>query len=334
MKRSELLLFFSFISSLSSIRSYLLYSSNSYGFMPAQFMNFIPVGVRYMLVSALAFALMSSCVKLVSTYGIPVFEIVAARAIVSLLISYVDVKRKGISIWGNNKQLLVARGVAGSLALVCVYYAVATLPLAEATILQYMHPVFTAILALVFLRERVQASTAICIACCILGLGLIVSPSLSVESAAALPMFSVVVALLGALGSAVAYVIVKRLSKTEDSSVIIFYFPLIALPFSLFLLGDDFVMPNTEALFLLLFVGIFTQIGQIGLTKSMQTVAAGKATAYSYVQVVFSIILGVFLFNEIPSGWTLAGGALIIIGALINVFGSIKGSAYKPKQAS
>lgn len=172
--------------------------------MPAQFMNFIPVGVRYMLVSALAFALMSSCVKLVSTYGIPVFEIVAARAIVSLLISYVDVKRKGISIWGNNKQLLVARGVAGSLALVCVYYAVATLPLAEATILQYMHPVFTAILALVFLRERVQASTAICIACCIVGLGLIVSPSLSVESAAALPMFSVVVALLGALGSAVA----------------------------------------------------------------------------------------------------------------------------------
>lgn len=93
-------------------------------------------------------------------------------------------------------------------------------------------------------------------------------------------------------------------------------------------------MPNTEALFLLLFVGIFTQIGQIGLTKSMQTVAAGKATAYSYVQVVFSIMLGVFLFNEIPSGWTLAGGALIIIGALINVFGSIKGSAYKPKQAS
>ncbi|OAN17992.1 hypothetical protein A3K86_03475 [Photobacterium jeanii] len=287
-----------------------------------------------MLLSALAFALMSSCVKLVSTYGIPVFEIVAARAIVSLIISYVDVRRKKISIWGNNKKLLVARGVAGSLALVCVYYAVATLPLAEATILQYLHPVFTAFLALFFLRERVQKSTAICIALSIMGLMFIVSPSWSVESASSLPMFSVAVALCGAFGSAVAYVIVKKLSKTEDSSVIIFYFPLIALPFSLLLLGDKFVMPDTEALFLLLFVGIFTQIGQIGLTKAMQTAAASKATAYSYVQVVFSIILGVLVFNEVPSFWTMVGGAMIILGALVNVFGSMKAKPASTKASA
>ncbi|MGF1887031.1 EamA/RhaT family transporter, partial [Photobacterium profundum] len=112
--------------------------------MPTHFINHVPVGVRYMLMSAFAFALMSSCVKLVSTYGIPVFEIVAARAVVSLIISYADIKRKRISVWGNNKKLLIARGVAGSLALICVYFAVATLPLAEATILQYLHPVFTA----------------------------------------------------------------------------------------------------------------------------------------------------------------------------------------------
>lgn len=281
--------------------------------MPIQFINNIPVSVRFMLMSALAFAIMTSLVKLVSTYGIPVFEIVAARAMVSLIISYVDVRRKRISVWGNNRKLLMARGAVGSLALICVYFAVTTLPLAEATILQYLHPVFTAILALIFLKERIQRSTIICILFCIIGLLFIVSPSLTFSGSTELPLFSVVVALLGALGSAIAYVIVKRLSGTEDSSVIIFYFPLVALPLSLILLGDDFVVPNVEAFVLLIFIGIFTQIGQVGLTKAMQTEVASKATAYSYVQVVFSIIFGWLLFNEVPSLWTWIGGSLIIL---------------------
>ena len=63
---------------------------------------------------------MSACVKYISNYGIPVFEIVAARALVSLIISYIDVKRKGISIWGNNKPLLFVRGAVGTAALMCV----------------------------------------------------------------------------------------------------------------------------------------------------------------------------------------------------------------------
>jgi len=284
----------------------------------------IPISLRFMLLSALSFALMTACVKLVSTHNIPVFEIVAARGLVSLIISYVDIKRKKIPVWGNNKILLISRGVVGTLALLCVYYAVTTLPLVEATLLQYLYPVFTAILAFLFLKERIQRSTLICILLCLLGLFAMVKPNLSVASNVVLPWFSVFIALLGALGSATAYVIVKRLSKCEDSSVIIFYFPLIALPLSIILLGDNFLMPDTEALILLLFVGIFTQMGQVGLTKAMQTEVAAKVSAFSYIQIVFSTILGVIIFNEIPSFWTLIGGMLIILGALVNVFGSNK----------
>lgn len=284
----------------------------------------MPISLRFMLLSAFSFALMTACVKLVSTHNIPVFEIVAARGLVSLIISYIDIKRKKIPVWGNNKILLISRGVVGTLALLCVYYAVTTLPLVEATLLQYLYPVFTAILAFLFLKERIQRSTLICILLCLLGLFAMVKPNLSVASGIVLPWFSVFIALLGALGSATAYVIVKRLSKCEDSSVIIFYFPLIALPLSIILLGDNFVMPDTEALILLLFVGIFTQMGQVGLTKAMQTEVAAKVSAFSYVQIVFSTILGVIIFNEIPSFWTLIGGMLIILGALVNVFGSNK----------
>lgn len=274
-----------------------------------------------MFLSALGFALMSACVKYVSNYGIPVFEIVAARALVSLIISYADVKRKGISIWGHNKPLLLARGAVGTAALMCVYYAVTTLPLAEATILQYVHPIFTALLGVLFLKEHIQKSTMICIAFCLVGLFVMVQPSMNSGSTNELPTFSVVLALCGALGSSIAYVIVRKLSQTEDSSVIIFYFPLVALPISTVLIWNDFVWPSLFLTMILILIGIFTQIGQYGLTKAMQTQAAGKASAYSYVQIVFSALLGVWVFNEVPSIWTYLGGGLIVTGALINVFG-------------
>ncbi len=271
-----------------------------------------------MLLSALGFALMSACVKAVSGYGIPVLEIVAARALVSLLLSYLDVKRKRLSVWGSNKPLLLGRGIVGAIALVCVYYSLTTLPLAEATILQYTHPAFTAILALLFLKERLQLPTIVCIGLSLIGLIVMTQPDFSTGLVTGLPVLSVIAALCGALGSAIAYVMVRKLSQTEDASVIIFYFPLIALPVSVALLGDDFVMPNLEALVLLILVGIFTQVGQIGLTKAMAAEKAGKASAYAYVQVVFSAILGVVFFAEIPTLWTLVGGGLIISAALFN----------------
>ncbi|MCG8333791.1 MAG: DMT family transporter [Proteobacteria bacterium] len=283
----------------------------------------IPISARYMVLSALGFALMGACVKAASYDGIPVLEIVAVRALVSSCISYLDVRRKNISIWGHNKFLLVARGLTGTLALMCVFYAVTALPLAEATLIQYLNPLFTALLAFAFLKEVIQRSTVISIILSLIGLLVMVNPDILLGnfmiSVGALPLAGVIAALLGALGSAVAYVFVRRLSETEDPSVIIFYFPIIALPVSVLLLGDDFVMPSSSTWIWLILVGIFTQVGQIGLTKAMQTEKAGKAMAYSYVQIVFSALLGWFLFDEIPTLVTLLGALFIISGALINL---------------
>lgn len=279
----------------------------------------IPVGVRFMMLSALGFALMSACVKLASARGIPLMEIVAARALVSLAISYADVHRKGLSPWGRNRLLLFARGAVGTFALVCFYYAVTTLPLAESTLIQYTHPVFTAILALIFLGERVNGATLVCIGLSILGLLLIVQPGVINGDSAQLPSFSVFAALLGALGSSVAYVLVRRLSREEDTSVIIMYFPLVALPVSLLLPGDSFVMLDGQAVLLLLMVGLFTQVGQWGMTHAMRTEQAAKASAYSYVQVIFAAILGWLVFGDLPNTATWLGGTLIIGGALFNM---------------
>jgi drug/metabolite transporter (DMT)-like permease len=286
--------------------------------------NAVPMSVWYMLISALGFALMAACVKEVNGLGIPVLEIVAARSIVSAIISYIDIKRKNIPVLGHNKVLLIARGTVGSFALMFVYYAVTTLPLAEATLLQYLHPVFTAVLALLFLKETIQRSTIACIVISLLGLFIIIQPNLAapniqLNSDVHYPWLSIGAGILGAFGSAVAYVIVKKLTQTDDSSVIIFYFPLIAFPISMIMLGSDFVVPSLAATGLLVFVGIFTQIGQVGLTKALHCADANKATAYSYVQVLFSVFIGWAYFSEIPMTTTIVGGGLIMVGALINV---------------
>lgn len=282
--------------------------------------NSVPMSVWYMLISALGFSLMAACVKEVNGLGIPILEIVAVRSIVSAIICYVDIKRKNIPMFGHNKALLIARGTVGTFALISVYYAVTTLPLAEATVLQYLHPVFTAVLALFFLKEILQRSTVTCIIISLLGLFIMIQPNLQLDSGIQYPWFSIGAGVLGAFGSAVAYILVKKLTKTDDSSVIIFYFPMVAFPISMFMLGGDFVVPSLSATALLILVGIFTQVGQVGLTKALHCADANKATAYSYVQVLFSVFIGWAYFSEVPMLTTIMGGGLIMIGALINVF--------------
>ena len=86
----------------------------------------IPAGLRYMMISAFGFAMMAVCVKEAGSYGIPVFEIIAARALVSLILSYADVYRK-INPFGTQHGLLFARGVIGTIAMIGIYYAINTL---------------------------------------------------------------------------------------------------------------------------------------------------------------------------------------------------------------
>ena len=284
----------------------------------------IPASVTYMFFSALCFASMSGCVKAAHLRGIPVLEILAARALVSLTLSYIDIRRKGISPWGHNRPLLFARGVVGTIALVCVFYAVTILPLAEATLIQYLYPVFTSILAFVLIKEKIHGSTMVCIGLSLIGLLIMVQPHFlfgaSVGDSESLSKLGISFALVGALGSGLAYVLIRQLSSTENPSVIIFYFPFVALPVACLLLRDDFVLPGDPATWiLLLLVGVFTQIAQFCLTMAIKLEKAAKATAFSYVQVIFSALIGWLFFSEIPSSSTFGGALFIIGGALVNL---------------
>ena len=276
-------------------------------------------GVRFMVLSALCFSVMSVLVKLAGQ-RLPSGEIVLVRAVISLALSWSLLARARISVWGKRRGLLLVRGVFGCLGLHCVFYALTRLPLAEATVLQYLHPMFTAVLAALFLGERVGARLVACILLSTAGVVAVSRPGLLFgASAAPLDPVAVLVAVGGAFFSGCAYVVVRRLSATEHPLVIVFYSPLVTGPLTLPAVAADLVWPRGWEWLILLGVGVFTQLGQVYLTYGMRHEPAGRAAALSYLQVVFAAVWGAAFFGDVPGYWTAAGAALILTGAYVNV---------------
>jgi len=273
-------------------------------------------GALLMMLSALAFSLMTVLVKLAGE-RLPSQEIVAARALVSLVLSWSLLRAAGVSPWGVNRKWLWFRGVLGFAGLSCVYAAVVHLPLAEATVLQYLHPAITAALAGVFLREAVSPRLFLATVVSLLGVVLVARPaSLFGATADSLDPLWVAVAIGGATFSAAAYVVVRRLSAQENPLVIVFYFPLVTLPAAALTIGSDFVWPEGIEWLWLLGIGIATQVGQVSLTRGLTVLPAAQGTALSYLQVVFAAIWGVWFFGEALDAWTIAGGALVLVSSI------------------
>ncbi|MFK7897212.1 MAG: DMT family transporter [Myxococcota bacterium] len=283
-------------------------------------------GAWLMVQSALAFSVMTLLVKLVGQ-RLPSQEIVVARAFVSLILSYGLLRRAGVSPWGNDRPWLWFRGLLGFFGLSCVYAAVTHLPLAESTVLQYIHPAITAILAGLFLGEALSGRLFAATATSLLGVALVARPAfLFGQTTDALDPFWVAVAIGGAFFSASAYVVVRRLSRTEHPLVIVFYFPLVTLPLAIPTMLPDFIWPEGVEWLLLLGIGIATQIGQVSLTRGLTQLPAAQGTALSYLQVVFAAAWGYAVFGETLDGWTLLGGSLVVLSA----FGVAQNAA-KPK---
>lgn len=267
------------------------------------------------MASALAFSLMSALVKLAGE-RLPSQEIVLCRALISLVLSLALLLHARIPIWGRERGLLWLRGLLGFSALSCVFYAVSHLPLALATVLQYLNPIFTAVLAAVFLRESVGGRLLAGIALALGGTVLVTrSGWLGAGAGEPLPAFAVGVALAGALLSSGAYVVVRRLAAREHPLVIVFYFPLVTVPATLPTVLPDWVWPRGLEWLWLAGVGVLAQVGQIALTHGMRHEPAGRATALSYLQVAFAALWGLLLFGEVPGAGVWAGAALILLGA-------------------
>jgi drug/metabolite transporter (DMT)-like permease len=151
------------------------------------------------------------------------------------------------------------------------------------------------------------------------GVVLVAQPAGLLQGAAALPPLAVLIALAGALFTSLAYVSVRSLGNSEHPLVIVFYFPLVALPLTLPLVALDPVLPTASELLWLVGVGVFTQVGQVYLTRGLTALPAAQATAISYVQVAFAGLWGWLVFGESVDGWTVAGAVLVLAAMLVSL---------------
>lgn len=263
-----------------------------------------------MLLAVLTFSMMNVFVKMLP--HIPTLEIVFFRALVSLILSAIILKRKRISFWGNNQKVLLLRGIFGTVALSLYFYTLQAMPLASAMVIHYMSPIFTAIIASIVLKEHLAGRQYFFFLISFIGI-------VSIKGFdARIDWLDVAAGVGAAVLSGAAYNCIRWLKFTEDSHVIIFYFPLVAMPgtllLTLFVYG--WVDPGWTDLMLLIAIGVLTQIAQIFLTKAYQSEMANKVAGITNTGIIYALGLGWIFFGEVFD-WKVILGMFLVIGGVV-----------------
>ena len=271
-----------------------------------------------MIASGLAFSLMSVCVKAVGE-KIPVSELIFARSLISILITRFLLLKKQINPWGSQKLLLFLRGILGTGALFCIFKSLNLLPIATATIIQYIYPTFTVICAYFLLKEKIYKSIIYSIIIGWIGIILVIQPEWILNENIFITMSSLAIAIFGALLTSLAYILVRKLSAKEHQLVIIYYFPLVSIPLSIPFIIKDFVIPHSTDWIWIIGIGLFTQIGQLCITEGLRLIPAGQATSLNYSQVIFASLWGFLIFKENLSNTIYLGGFCVLISTIISM---------------
>jgi drug/metabolite transporter (DMT)-like permease len=271
-----------------------------------------------MLLGALGFSLMTLSVKLLDG-RIPTFQVVFVRGVFTVAVTWLILRRIGVSPWGNRRGALALRGLFGVMALACFYAATMRLPLAEVTVLHYTNPLFTALLASVLLREQVAGRLWVGLVAGLTGVAALAAPAWTggggTLRAEDLPWMGI--ALLSAFLAALAYITVRDLRRTEHALVVVFWFAAVMIPVSALPAAWLWVSPTKGEWAILLAVAISAQFGQIFLTRGLAVLPAGRAMAVGYVQVAFAVVWGVIFFGDVPGLATVIGIGLVVGGAFL-----------------
>lgn len=270
-------------------------------------------GLRYMAEAALYFSLMGVFVKWAGQRGVPWPQIAFARSIFALGATAWMLRRAGVDPRGNARGWLLLRGVLGVTGLLCFYYSITHLPLGDATVIQYTNPMFVALFAVFVVGERLHPRDLAAALLSLAGIALIARPSFLFGGESRLALFDVAVAMTGAIVSGLAYAVVRRLGRTDDPLVTVLWFPLIAAPITLPLAVAAGYVPDLGDVLVLLLVGVSSQIAQLRMTNGLKLERAGRATAITYLQVVFAFIFGALVFGEVPTVWALAGATIVAV---------------------
>lgn len=281
-------------------------------------------GIKYMLFASLLFAFMGAAAKELSD-SMSSVEVVFFRNVFGVLLILISIYKSPLNQLGGKFWLLVFRGVAGFVALLFFFYNISKIPLGEAMTFSKTSTIFTAILAYMFLKEKLGFKGWIGVFIGFIGIIFIT------EFAGSSLEKTDYLGILSGVGAALAYTSVRELRKFYDSRAIVLSFMTIGTigPIILMIIGSfytnphldfmlgTFTIPKSSDWLYIILLGIFATFAQIYMTKAYSFAKAGIIGTISYSDIAFSIILGLILGDNFPSILIIFGILLIILSGLL-----------------
>ena len=276
-------------------------------------------GVVFMAFAVFLFSSMTALVKLVPE--IPALQIVFFRSVISLVASWGMLRWQRVSPLGTHRGLLLGRGLAGAVALSLYYETLQHIPLATATTLQFTAPIFTALIGIYIVREKVWPMQWVFFGIAFAGVLLVEGTDERVP-----PLYALM-GITAVLFSGLAHNFIRKLNTREHPLVIIFYFPLITTPLSGIYCLQYWAMPEGWQWAILIGIGVLTQMAQFFMTKAIQVEELSRIAIIRYSGILYALFYGYLLFGETYDVLTYSGMALALAGILANLW-------YKRRQQS
>ena len=268
-------------------------------------------GILFIIGAGFFFALMTFFVRL--SGDLPTMEKAFFRnAVAAVVAAFLLIRAKEPfyapkKSWGG----LFMRSFCGTVGLICNFYAIDRLNIADANMLNKLSPFFAIIMSTFILKEKANKVEWGAVVLAFTGALLVIKPSFDIQFVYGL------IGALGGLGAGIAYTYVRKLGKMGvKGPVIVFYFSffscLSVVPWMLF----HFTPMSMKQLVTLLMAGLFAAGGQFTITAAYTYAPAGKISIFDYSQIIFATMLGFVLFGEIPDKYSFTGYVLIILASL------------------
>jgi drug/metabolite transporter (DMT)-like permease len=270
-------------------------------------------GALLMLASGLLFSTMGALVKHLSAH-LPNEMVVFFRSAMGLLALLPWVLHRGVSQLKTKKlRGHLGRGLAGVAAMYCYFYAIAHLPLAEATLLNYSTPLFVPFIAAAWLGEKISRKLWTAIATGFVGILLILKPGLDLFTPVSL------IGLASGMFAALAMVSIRRLTHTEPTLRIVFYFSAVCTAVSAVPLIWRWQTPDPGLWAILIGMGALASLAQLLLTRAYSHAPAAQVGPFTYSTVVFAAAIGWIFWGEIPDLLSFGGTALVCLAGIMTI---------------
>ena len=266
-----------------------------------------------MILSVLFFSLMDVLIKITDEYDVG--QVMFFRAVFGLIPIFFLIPKEKIKSFYKTKysSLHFYRSFVGAVAMYAIFVGLRNLELAEVTSMAFSGPIWVVIFSILFLGEKIKSKRWLAVGLGFVGVLVISKPGFDNLN------FFYVYPIIFCLGFAGVSIFIRKLTLVgEPVYLIAFYFSVCSAIFGLFTLPfGGWLMPTSTDLILLILIGFFGSIANLLLTKSYQLAEVSLTTPLKYLSLVFAIIFGFYLFNEIPTIYTLTGASLIVVSSAI-----------------